>query len=50
MFVDDKLGWADKDSTAVFRGKIHLKPKRERKPKQKKENNSQNTNNNNSDK
>lgn len=30
VFVDDKLGWADKDSTAVFRGKIHLKPKRER--------------------
>jgi hypothetical protein len=29
-FVDDPLGWTDKDSTAVFRGKIFVKPKREK--------------------
>lgn len=30
VFVDDPRGWEEKDSTAVFRGKINLKPKRER--------------------
>ena len=29
-FVDDPFAWEEKDDTAVFRGKIILKPKRER--------------------
>ena len=30
VFVDDPLAWEEKDDVAVFRGKIHLKPKRMR--------------------